>query len=76
MNKPLVNEINFFQDQQQIPNQSTSVKQGPGANGKTMNLPIVEGPIDNNLIEALQKHHERAITLRIEQSIFNFVHSK
>jgi len=77
MNKPLVNEINFFQDQQQQ-QQSSSASKGPRVNNnnKSFSLPIVEEPIDPNLIDALQKPHERTNVLKIEQMIYNFVYSK
>ena len=78
MSKPLVNEINFFQDtqQQQQQQQQQSSTKGPRANNKSFNIPIVEDSIDTNLIDALQKPHERTNVLKIEQIIYNFVYSK
>lgn len=76
MNKPLVNEINFFQDQQHQQPLSTATPKRSTTSGKVLNLPIIDEPIDHNLIEALQKPTERTNALKIEQTIYNFVYSE
>lgn len=81
MNKPMANEINFFQDQQQQQQNQFQSSSGKGAStsGKSMlplNIPYVEEPIDQILIDALQKPNERPNALHIEQTILTFVKSK